>query len=257
MDNNDGNSYTLEEESEVHHKDREYKVSGLRIEILSPFRRKRITFRGYLTKNDDQVVYVKFRFLWIGSSRVYDFTHDFDDQFMTSEWIQIKKGTTETPFEDRIEQFGQMKGIFEEENGDQKTWYFWGSISKKFLSDKPINRRIIRIVGYNKKGIGFDLGFLSNKNGFEYRFGYVFDRFIFKRLTDIQLNKQNFEDILKNPNIAFKAQFEDREYEFFINKRDNSLANDLIVNGNEGLNIKVYLIIISYILFDEIQECVT
>ena len=142
---------------------------------------------------------------------------------------------SEPPFEDRIEQFGQMKGTFEEENNEQRTLYFWGAISKKYLSDKPINRRIIRIVGYNKKGIGFNLGFLSNNKGFEYRFGFVFDRFIFKRLTNLQLNKQNFEELLENPNIAFKAQFGDKKYEFLINKRHNSLANDMIINGNEGL----------------------
>ena len=138
------------------------------------------------------------------------------------------------PFEDRIEQFGQMKGTFEEENTGQRNLYLWGAISKKYLSDKTVNRRIIRIVGYNKKGIGFNLGFLSNNDGFEYRFGYVFDRFIFKRLTNIHLNGNIFEDLLKSPNIAFKAQFEDKEYEFLINERNNGLANDLIVDDNKG-----------------------
>ena len=140
-------------------------------------------------------------------------------------------------------QFGQMKGTFEEENNGQRTLYLWGAISKKYLSDKPLNRRIIRIVGYNKKGIGFNLGFLSNNNGFEYRFGFMFDRFIFKRLTEIHLDKHKFEELLKSPNIAFKAQFEDKEYEFLINKNNKSLANDMVVNGNEGMYHHVNLII--------------
>ena len=151
FDDNDGNTYSLEEESEVQYKDREYKVSGLGIEILSPFRRKRIRFRGYLTKNGKQLVYVKFRFLWIGLSRVYDSTHDYNDHFMAKEWTKAKGGLPEPPFEDRIEQFGQMKGTFEEDN-HQRHLYFWGSISKKYLSTKPVKRRIIRILGYTKKG---------------------------------------------------------------------------------------------------------
>lgn len=211
-------------------------MSGLAIEILSPFRRKRIRFRGYLTKNGDQLVYIKFRFLWIGSSRVYDFTHDFDDTFMTKECVKSKNGLIEPSFEDRIEQFGQMKGTFEEDNNSQKVLYFWGAISKKYLSTVPVNRRIIRIVGYNKRGIGFDLGFLSNKNGFEYRFGFLFDRFLFKRLKNIHLTDDDFEGLLRSPNISFKAHFGDKEYEFLINKHKNSLANDLVVNGEEGLS---------------------
>lgn len=153
FDDNDGNSYTLEDHTNVEHRDREYRVSGLAIDILSPFRRKRITFRGYLTKNHNQLVYVRFRFLWIAMSRVYDFTHDFDDSFMAKEWIDCKTKMSEPVVEDRIEQMGQMKGTFEEDNRPQRVLYFWGSIAKKYWSTLPINRRIIRIVGYNKKGM--------------------------------------------------------------------------------------------------------
>ena len=152
FDDNDGNSYTLEDESYVSHRDREYRASGLAIEILSPFGRKRIRFRGYLTKNGNQLVYVRFRFLWIGLSRVYDFTHDFDDGFMTKEWIKCMIGVSEPAFEDRIEQFGQMKGTFDEDSRPQRVLYFWGAYSKKYLSTQTIDRKIIRIVGYNKKG---------------------------------------------------------------------------------------------------------
>ena len=76
FDDNDGNYYILDEESNVEFKKKEYKVSGLTIEILAPFKRKTIKFRGYLTKNGQQLVFVKFRFVWLALSRVYDFTHD-------------------------------------------------------------------------------------------------------------------------------------------------------------------------------------
>ena len=158
FDDNSGNYYSLlEENSEVEYKKKEYRVNGLGLEILSPFRRKRIKFRGYLLKNDKQLVYVKFRFLWFGFSRVHDFTNDFDDYFMAKELTKSNGNLIcEQKFEDRFEQFGQMKGIFEEENQEKRDLYFWGSISKKYLMTKtknPLNRRIIRICGYNRKGI--------------------------------------------------------------------------------------------------------
>jgi hypothetical protein len=56
-------------------------------------------------------------------------------------------------FEDRFEQFGQMKGTFQVENEPQKVMYLWGSKSKKYLPQESANRTIIRICGFNKKGI--------------------------------------------------------------------------------------------------------
>ena len=104
------------------------------------------------------------------------------------------------------------------------------------MDSKPINRRIIRIIGYNKQGIGFHLGIVSN-NGFEYRFGFLFDKKGgFKKLQSITLEKSNFEDLLvKNSNISFKALFDEKEYEFEIKENNQSLANDLVINGNPGI----------------------
>ena len=156
IDDNDGNHYTLEEESNVQFRDREYKTSGLTVEVLSPFRKKRIRFRGYLTKNGKQLVYVRFRFIWTSFSRVHDFTTDFDNTFMAKELIKSKNSSTEQLCEDRLSQFGHMKGTFDEESLPQKELFFWGAISKKYLEEKPIDRKIVRIVGYTKKGIKFN-----------------------------------------------------------------------------------------------------
>ena len=236
LDDSDGNHYTLEEESNVEQRDKEYRVSGLTIEIVSPFRKKRIRFRGYLTKNDKQLVYVKFRFLWSSSSRVYDFTHDFDDYYMAKEFTKCQQRYYGHYFEDRFEQFGQFKGTFTQEDRPERVLFFWGSISKKYLESKPINRRVIRIIGYNKQGIGFNLGIVSNNNGFEYRFGFLFQKMSgFKKLMKTTLQKSDFEDLLsESPNISFKILFGEKEYEFVIKENKDSLANDLVVNGNPG-----------------------
>ena len=138
FDDNNSNSYTLEENSEVVYRRNEYRVCGLGVEIMSPFRRKRIKFRGYLTKNNNELVYVRFRFLWYSVSRVYDFTHDFDDHFMAKELLLSPKSRESSDrFEDRFEQFGQMKGNFKEEMEEERQLYFWGSVSKKYL---PVNQ---------------------------------------------------------------------------------------------------------------------
>jgi len=72
--------------------------------------------------------------------------------FIAKELSKCQKLENSNQFEDRFEQFGQMKGTFKEESDPQKELYFWGSISKKYLSSEPIKRRIIRICGFNKKG---------------------------------------------------------------------------------------------------------
>ena len=83
----------------------------------------------------------------------------YDDHFMAKEWTNChRQDNTVQQYEDRLEQFGQFKGTFVEEDRPERVLYFWGSIGKKYLESKPINRRIVRIVGFNKKGIGFDFG---------------------------------------------------------------------------------------------------
>ena len=156
FDDNDGNYYTLEEESDVEYRHREYRVGGLGLEIMSPFRRKRIKFRGYLKKNEKELVYVRIRFLWIGMSRVYDFTTDFDDYFMAKEFTLSPETQNEQQFEDRFSQFGQMKGTFKVEKQPERVLYFWGSLSKKYLTNQmrdQFSRRIIRLFGYTNKGL--------------------------------------------------------------------------------------------------------
>jgi len=156
FDDNDGNYYTLDEESTVDFNQREYKVCGLGFEILSPFRRNRIKFRGYLLKNETELVYVQIRFMWLALSKVYDFTSDFDDYFMAKE-LALSQQSGDLQFENRFEQFGQIKGTFKVEKEPQKQIYLWGSKSKKYLPKVSADTKIIRICGFNKKGIDSDL----------------------------------------------------------------------------------------------------
>ena len=119
---------------------------------MSPFRRNRIKFRGYLWKNNKELVYVRIRFLCLGLSKVYDYENDFDNNFMAKE-LTSSQQKLEMKFENRFEQFCQIKGTFQVENESQKIISIWGSKSKKYLPKDTQNRRIFRICGYNKKGI--------------------------------------------------------------------------------------------------------
>ena len=78
------------------------------------------------------------------------------------------------------------------------------------------------------------MGFLSNSNGFEYRFGFLFERGgAFLRLNNLSVEK--FEDLLQNkPNISFNAIFGGKEYNIDI-KPNKSSTNDLTINGSEGI----------------------
>ncbi len=165
VDNN-GNNYCLDEESIVDFNDREYKACGLGFEIMCPFRRNRLKFRGYLLKNNRELVFVRIRFLWLGLSRVYDFTTDFDDYSMAKE-LALSKGSGDPNFEDRIEQFGQMKGTFIVENEKPKVVYLWGSKSKKYLPKESLKRKFIRICGYSKKGLNLFLIYYNFFNIYE------------------------------------------------------------------------------------------
>ncbi len=69
---------------------REYKIAGLTLEVLCPFRKLRIKVRGYLRRKDtNQLIYTRFRLFWCPLSNVFDFQNDFDDQFIAKEFSSL------------------------------------------------------------------------------------------------------------------------------------------------------------------------
>ncbi len=143
-----GNTYCMNELNLISYdrNKREYKAPGISLEILNPFRRLRIKFRGYLHKNgSNELVFVKLRMLWISISNVFDLQCDHNQQFIAQE---IKDSNKEIKFEDRFEQFGQMKGTIQFENDSEEKVFLWGNKSKRY-SDQ-INREIHRFFGYSK-----------------------------------------------------------------------------------------------------------
>ena len=131
---------------------REYKAPGISLEILSPFRRLRIKFRGYVTKRgSNKLVFLKMRLLWIAMSNVFDFECDHKREFIESELKSNSKmkSMDEIKFENRFEQMGQMKGTFQADDCDEEKLFLWGNKSKKYEEENS-RRKIYRLFGYSK-----------------------------------------------------------------------------------------------------------
>jgi hypothetical protein len=146
-----GNTYRMNEQNLVPYDRniREYKAPGISLEILNPFRRLRIRFRGYLHKNDsNELVFVKFRLLWIAISNVFDLQCDHNQEFITQEISQSNTEVSNIKHEDRFEQFGQMKGTIQLNNKPEEKVFLWANKSKKY--DEDCDRKVQRLFGYSK-----------------------------------------------------------------------------------------------------------
>jgi len=146
-----GNTYLMNEINLIPYdkNKREYKGPEISLEILNPFRRLRIKFRGYLRKTgSDELVCVKFRLLWIAISNVFDLQCDHNQQFIREEILKNSNSQNEIEFEDRFEQFGQMKGTIQFNNCPEENVFMWGNKSKKYVDES--NRKIDRLFGYSK-----------------------------------------------------------------------------------------------------------
>jgi hypothetical protein len=72
---------------------KEYTIAGLKIEVLSPFRKLRIKFRGYLRNKDkNELIFTRFRLFWSPLSNIFDFQNDFDHQFIAKEFSALGRG---------------------------------------------------------------------------------------------------------------------------------------------------------------------
>jgi len=65
---------------------KQYKISGITIQVLCPFRKLRIKVRAYLKRKDTkQLIYSKFGLFWSSLSNIFDFENDFDDQLIVKQ----------------------------------------------------------------------------------------------------------------------------------------------------------------------------
>jgi hypothetical protein len=138
----------------------EYKIAGIGVEVLNPFRKIRIKVRAYLRRKDtNELVFAKFRLFWTSISNIFDFENDFCDEFIAKELSSATNSTnTGIEFEDRFEQLGQIKGDIQFENLSHKELYLWGFKAKQYLNQTNTNLKSTRIYGFSKKGYAFHIG---------------------------------------------------------------------------------------------------
>jgi hypothetical protein len=138
----------------------EYKIAGIAVEVLNPFRKLRIKVRAYLRRKDtNELVFAKFRLFWTSISNIFDFENDFCDKFIAKELSSATNSTnTGIQFEDRFEQLGQIKGDLQFENLSHKELYLWGFKAKQYLNQTNNNLKSTRIYGFSKKGYAFHIG---------------------------------------------------------------------------------------------------
>ena len=82
------NLYSLIEEEEIDFNENtnQYKIAGISLEILSPFKSYRIKIRSYLYQNNtNKLVFVKSRLLWFAISDCFDLSADFHENFIAKE----------------------------------------------------------------------------------------------------------------------------------------------------------------------------
>ncbi|XP_054152656.1 prodigiosin synthesizing transferase PigC-like [Oppia nitens] len=160
-----------------------YRIAGLTIEVLEPFRKLRIKYRGYLRRKcsteevDEQspLVYTKLTLFWSSLTNVYDFVGCYDTGYLAK---QLSGSGVRQPMDNtnidefRHEQCGHMTGsvqfdetIASADNTRQLS--LWGTKLKHYVTDDTgagdtgadaaVVGKATRIYGLNCKGFGFHI----------------------------------------------------------------------------------------------------
>ena len=176
----------------------EYRGAGFAFEALEGNRTGRIKFRGYLKRNDEpELVFVKIRFLTLAFSKTFDHQRLFDPRWLAKELYSTAIGEVEDLLEDCIEQFVHIKGTFKVEKEEETELHFIGNVGRRFPpSSAVLPRRVIKISGQSKEGLGFQVG-LVQSGRFAYRYGYASQSGQnFKLMSGTSLSKDQFEALV-------------------------------------------------------------
>ncbi len=170
-----GDTYTLEESSEVDFNEHEYRASGFAFESLQSNKIGRIKYRGYLKRNDEEeLVFVRIRFLCLFYSKLFDHQRHFNVKCLAN---QLKNATGSVDsvadlLENKLEQLCQIKGTFQVESEEERELFFLGAVGRRFLPTKELPpRKVLKMSGFDVEGTGFSVGLVTQGN-FTYLYGY-------------------------------------------------------------------------------------
>ncbi|RWS28461.1 uncharacterized protein B4U80_12792 [Leptotrombidium deliense] len=226
-----------------------YEVNGFSLQLLSPFRRWRICFTGNLKRTDintheEQNVFASIRMLWYSLSAVFDMQTD-NHISLISQTVKDFNANDEYFFEDRYEQYGQLKGTVQFESDETKTIILWGNKCKSFF-DKNRNQssNIRRLYGFVKDGIGFHCGILKeDTSGKRFNYGHFFTgvNVVFP-IEKTESLVQEFDSLLNNANTSIKMIAEGprivtANIDAALKSCEWFSIHKLKINGFEGLSV--------------------
>ncbi|RWS27701.1 putative phosphoenolpyruvate synthase-like protein [Leptotrombidium deliense] len=248
--------YSIEEQyltpvSEM--KKTEYRTGALSIEILSPFRRMRLHFRGIL-KNEEtgETVFVHFRFHWYALSNVFDHKCSFNSNFIAQQLIDNK--SKETKVENRFEQFGNIKGTLKFGKGKEEQIFLWGWRSKSFCKKELSASRLLLVA---KNGIAISVGSVSNKkHQYKYSYGLVTNNKGIDGVTDITTKKNVIEKISLKA-FEFQVSTGSNMYAVSVGRDNKKFIRDAVINQVEAKCVCFYdtfhITVDSSIMYNELS----
>ena len=157
---NESDLLTIESNNQL----KEYKIAGLTVQVLSPYRKLRIRVRALLRRRDtNELVYSRIRFFLCPLSNIFDFQNDFDNKYIAKELSAL--GITDFKTEDRHEQWAQLRGTVQIGDDPTKEVFLWGNKSKQYLNDN-FRRKVTRIYGFDSKSFAFHVGTVRSADSF-------------------------------------------------------------------------------------------
>ena len=130
-----------------------------------------------------------------------------------------------------------MKGTVQIDSQPSKEMFFWGAKAKSYFPKVEINRKIIRLMGFSKKGVAFHIGLINDKTFFN-RYGYA--KWIIgavKPLKELTLQNKDIEMLpTSESKVKFKAKFVgEKEFTFEIYpKEKGEITQKLLIDGQQG-----------------------
>ncbi|XP_067130557.1 rifampicin phosphotransferase-like [Centruroides vittatus] len=163
----------------------EFSSCGLKIKCLSPLRKWRISYNGFLKKmntdkTQEEMIHVKFSFLWLSISISHDFQTDFNSSLLSESMCQnfsLFPYSNLNKFKNifnNYEQWGNYIGTISIDNNEEEM-HLWGPrLRNRGVLEWNQIGDYVKIYGYFKDGTMFNLGKLNSPGTFtNLKYGYV------------------------------------------------------------------------------------
>ncbi|XP_050499805.1 uncharacterized phosphotransferase YvkC isoform X1 [Diabrotica virgifera virgifera] len=161
-----------------------WKVDGLNIEIVEPFKRLRICFNGILKTHTNTTDHIQFNFIFNASCSPFYYPCDIDNlifsKFLLLEKVKrIFNSSSQPILDDQIEliQFGVLKGLLRRNSSEEIELHLPTCRTRyKGVESKYVYNKVFYINAIDVCGNSFHIGIKQFKNGtfsFVYGFSYL------------------------------------------------------------------------------------